>query len=141
MVTWGAPGSRNTGILRWTGGEIWGSLAVQNVSYSRIEPDKCITLILQGDLVCAYDHVVCPGGFNGSTGNGSGLIFNALAPGAWFNKNTFYTCPIIGSYGAAAIWEVNQTDRQYPPRANVFYSSDTEFDGPFPQRRAGIQFH
>ena len=124
MITWGAPLGQRMGGLRWTGGNIIGSLTLQNVSNSFVEPVGCCTLIFQGDTFCSYNRICIPGGINGGAGNNYAIIFNQLNNAAWMNCNSFYDTPMHGATAGgkpfATIWQVNP-NATYAPGITMFY--------------------
>lgn len=113
-ITWGGSPGNSVSNVRWTGGNILGALAVQNVNYSKhIDPESAATLIIQANgVACAYNdfHI---GSLSGSVGNGSALIYNQINPGDWCNCDDIYGCSMHGTpvngQPSPVIWQVNQT--------------------------------
>jgi len=121
MVTWGAPLGMRVGGLTWRGVNVMGSVALQNVSYSRFEPEACDSVILQADSVCSYNHFCYPG-------CGSAVIVNQLNDSAWCDENKWYDTPLGCSGGQPVIRQVSKTATG--PVGLSFYACTHEANGP-----------
>jgi hypothetical protein len=127
MITWGAPVGQRAGNLVWRGGAIMGSIALQNVSYSRFEPQSCDCVILQADQMCSYNRFCYPGGGSGGSGNGSAIIANQLTDSAWMDENKWHDTPLGCRYGLPCIQQASKTATG--PFNLKFFGCSFESDG------------
>lgn len=132
-VTWGGSAGVSVTNVRWTSGNILGTLVVQNLNYVKdFVLAGASTIIIQAKgTSCSYNDFRI-GSLTGAAGNGSALIFNQVNAGDWTNCNDIIGCSMhgtaVGGVMQPTIWQVNQA-ATFAPSAGAFTRCRFEGDG------------